>query len=263
LQEIDATTFQEAARSLKMAYPNGDNPPIYFWNPTLDHDFVKDYTYNEIRAGNFLKVPSIFGDTANEGQVFIPKTVTSRQQAEQFLSDQFSNLGDEEKASMLRIWQSDTATAGPNPDAKWKEIASDIYGHIRYTCGTLNISAALAGNGSAPTWQYRWNVGTALHVSELSSIWNNGTSASAVFMQGYFASFVRSYDPNKYMTEFLLPKNVEMESPQWEEFGVPAGQNGQKRMVFGNDNVVAMKEVSTEERTKCDALIAMGIQLDQ
>jgi carboxylesterase type B len=260
---MDAVKFQEAARNLKMAYPGGDNPPIYFWNPTLDYDFVRDYTYNEIRARNFLKVPSIFGDTANEGWVFTPKSITSRQRAEQFLSDQFTSLNQEEKNRLRRIWNAHVDD-GTRLNPQWKEIASDIYGHVRYTCGARNLSAAFAANASGPAWQYRWDVGTALHVAELSAIWNNqhnGSSAAAVFMQGYFASFIRAYDPNMFMPEFLLHKNVEQDSPNWEEVG--AGEAIEKRMLFADDYVVGIGYIASEERIKCDALMSMGIQLEQ
>jgi carboxylesterase type B len=258
LREMDAVKFQEAARNLRMPFPSGQDPPLYFWNPTLDHGFIQDYTFNEISAGKFVKVPSIFGDTANEGWVFTPQSITSGPRAEQFLQDQFTNLNEQEKAQILRLWE---APYEGRLDPKWKKIASDVYGHIRYTCGALNISAAIAANGSAPVWQYRWNVGEALHVSELPAIWNGGASAAAVFMQHYLVSFVRSYDPNRFPSDFSLQNGATLETPGWKEFGHETAE--QKRMHFGNDNAVHMREVSPEEAIRCDALLNMGIQLEQ
>jgi carboxylesterase type B len=80
LINLDAVTFQKAARDLKKPYPGAQNPPIFFWNPTLDKDFVKDYTYNEFQNNHFVKVPTIIGDTTNEGLGFTGKTVSSAEQ---------------------------------------------------------------------------------------------------------------------------------------------------------------------------------------
>lgn len=256
MREMDAVTFQNAVRSLKVSYPGGKTPPIYFWNPTLDYDFIRDYTYNEIEAGHFVKVPSIFGDDTNEGIVFTPKTVTSLQRTEQFLSDQFTTLNKKDKASLRRVWSGPPDTSF---DPRWRNIASDIYGRIRYTCGGLNISAAYVANGTVPTWQYRWNVGTAVHVSEIHSIWGNGTTAAGVFMQGYFASFIRSFDPNKYNREYHLSGNVTLTSPDWDTFGEGNG----KRMLFNDNNDVHVEDVSQDDRNKCDTITSMGLQLYQ
>ncbi|KAF2787323.1 alpha/beta-hydrolase [Melanomma pulvis-pyrius CBS 109.77] len=256
IQNLDAVAFQSAVRSFKEPFPGGKTPPIFFWNPTLDYDFVQDYTYNEVKAGHFVKVPTIFGDTTNEGLMFTPPNINSLQKSEQFIVDQFPNIDRADKIRIRSVW--------PGPlnfifDPQWRNVASDIYGHIRYICPGLNISHAYAENGSVPTWQYRWNVGSALHVAELGAIWNNGTSASYVFMQKYMASFIRSYDPNKHTGNFLLRGGQNLSSPTWNTFGDGNG----KRMLFSNDNQVGMEDVSQEDRDKCDIITDLGIQLDQ
>src|SRR5205823_4733706 len=134
------------------------------------------------RAGHFVKVPTIFGDATNEGTIFTPGTITSQQRAEQFIGNQFTNLDNEDKARIRKAWRGPPDTTF---DKRWANVAADVYGHIRYTCGGLSISAAYSIDGTHPTFQYRWNVGTALHVSEIMSIWNNGSTAAGVFMQNY------------------------------------------------------------------------------
>lgn len=255
LQDLDAVNFQKAVRNLKISFPGGNSVPIYFWNPTLDYDFIKDYTYNEIKKGHYVKVPSIFGDTTNEGWVFTPKSITSQHKAAEFVANQFVNLDRQEQKRIKMAWQ------GPpdiSRDVRWRNVASDIYGHIRYTCGTLNITAASADNGSFPVYQYRWDVGNAWHVGEIGSIWNNGTSASGVFMQGYFASFIRSYDPNKHVVDLEIG-STSRTSPTWEQFGTERG----RRMLLSNNDVVEMEDVSVSDRTKCDLITSLGVQLEQ
>jgi carboxylesterase type B len=59
---------------------------VSFWNPTLDKDFVKDYTYNEFQNNHFVKVPTIIGDTTNEGLGFTGKTVSSKRRNNSLVS---------------------------------------------------------------------------------------------------------------------------------------------------------------------------------
>ncbi|KAJ4395314.1 hypothetical protein N0V91_010913 [Didymella pomorum] len=256
LATLDTVTFQTAVRSLKIPFPGGKNAPIYFWNPTLDYDFVQDYTYNELKNDRYVKLPTIFGDSTNEGINFTPKTISNYDRARQFIVDQFPGAN----------WQK-IRTAWNNPmnalaDARWRALASDVYGHIRYTCPNLNMSSVYAENNTFPTYQYRWNVGTASHVGELPSIWNNGTSAANVFMQAYWASFIRSFDPNKHSTDFLVSKGKEVNSPDWQTFSNSMGGLG-NRLRFGDDNQVVMEQVTQQEWDRCGVITNMGLHLEQ
>lgn len=253
MASLDAVAFQTAVRTLKKPFPGATNPPIFFWNPTLDGDFIKDYTYNELKSGHFVNVPTIFGDATNEGSIFTPKNIASLARAQQFVQDQFPNI---DWRQIREVWQ------GPKDimqDPRWRTLASDVYGHIRYTCPNLNISATYALNNSFPTWQYRWNVGAASHVGELLPIWNNATSAAGVFIQAYWASFIRSYDPNKHAAEFLIAKGQSLQSPDWKVFGT----DNEQRLAFNDNNVVQMEEVSQEEWKRCDVIDDMGLHLKQ
>lgn len=252
LTTLDAVKFQAAVRTLKKPFPGGAAPPIYFWNPTLDYDFIADYTYNELRAGNFVKVPTIFGGTTNEGINFTPPSIVSLPRARQFILNQFPSVNWQK---IVAVWKGPADTA---QDPRWRAYASDIYGHIRYNCPALNVSNTYALNNTNPTWQYRWNVGTASHVAELLPIWNNATSAPGVFIQAYWASFIRSYDPNKHAAEYLLAKGEELISPNWNSFG-----NGEKRLVFNDNDVVNMGSVPESEWTRCDVIDDMGLHLKQ
>lgn len=253
LTSLDAVTFQAAVRAVKLPFPGATNPPIFFWNPTLDFDFIKDYTYNELKLGHFVNVPTIFGDATNEGSIFTPKNIVSLARAQQFVQDQFPNV---DWRQIREVWK---GPADISQDPRWRTLASDVYGHIRYTCPNLNISATYALNNTYPTWQYRWNVGAASHVGELLPIWNNATSAAGVFIQAYWASFIRSFDPNKHATEFLLAKGQSMESPEWVEFNT----DDHRRLAFNDNNMVQMEEVSQEEWDRCEVIDDMGLHLKQ
>lgn len=257
LTALDAVSFQRAVRTLKKPFPDAKNPPIYFWNPTLDRDFIQDLTYKQLRAGKFVKVPTIFGDTTHEGVNFTPKNIKSMPDAQGFITDQFPGL---DWNAVRAAWKAPTNLVS---DSRWYEVASDVYGHIRYNCPTLNISSTYAAASNASTWTYRWNVGTASHVGELLPIWNNATSAAGVFIQAYWASFIRSYDPNKHVADFLVAAGGEparnLQSPKWNTFG---GNNGQK-LEFNDGNDVSMKQVTNQEYDRCDVIEAMSLTLKQ
>ncbi|KAF2267313.1 alpha/beta-hydrolase [Lojkania enalia] len=255
LKDLDAVTFQNAVKALKMPFPGGRNPPLWFWNPTLDYDFIRNFTYYEINAGHFVQVPTIFGDDTNEGAVFTPISVNSKQRAEQFVADQFVNLN----KTLGYALEDDFPGPVDRFSSRWQTVAANMYGHIRYTCPSLNVSAALAKNGSVPTYLYRWNYGTAHHVAELGPIWNGGTNAAAFFVQNYWQSFIRTYNPNTYKTEFATAGGTIVMSPTWEQ----RMDSGANRMLFGNDNMVRMEEVPLEEQERCDMIYGLGMQLQQ
>jgi carboxylesterase type B len=254
---MDAVSFQDAVRDLDVPYPGAKNAPIYPFNPTIDHDFIQDYTYNEFKNGHFVKVPIIIGDSTNEGLIFTTKAVSSLQKAYTFVADQFPNLDAQDQEAIEGVWQGPT---DESYDGRWRNVAADIYGHIRYICPGLNFSSAYADSTSVNTWQYRWDVGPALHVGELGPIWHNGTQASQAFVQQYWISFIRSYDPNQYTTSYWTDGGTKMTSPNWETFGKTG--NG-RRLLFGDDNVVKMEDVPHEEMDKCNLLSGMGLQLQQ
>jgi carboxylesterase type B len=253
LTSMDAVSFQKAVRSQKKPFPGAKNPPIYFWNPTLDYDFIKDLTYNELRAGHFVKVPTIFGDATNEGIIFTPSNIVTMERAQQFIEDQFPG------SNWQRLSKAWNVTDEESSDPQWRQIASDMYGHIRYNCPTLNLSSSYSTNNTYPTWTYRWNVGAASHVAELMPIWHNATSAAGVFIQAYWASFIRSYDPNKHVADYLVAAGgqaaKELVSPMWETHGTGNG----KRLQFNDGNVVEMEDVDNLEWNRCDIISNMGV----
>ena len=256
LESMDAVTFQNAVRQLHLPFPGGKNPPIFQFNPIIDDDFLQDYTYNEFRNGHFVKVPTIIGDTTNEGLIFTSKAVDTSEKAYTFVTDQFTNVNAQDQKEIANVWP-----GPPEPtDPQWRNTAADIYGHIRYICPGLNFSSAYADETSLSTWQYRWDVGPALHVGELTSIWFNGTQAAQVFVQGYWLSFIRSFDPNAHPRSFWTRSGEKLTSPKWETFGKSGNES---RLLLDDKNVVKMEKVSEQELERCNVINGMGLQLNQ
>jgi len=254
---MDAVTLQNAVRTLSIPFPGGKSPPIYPFNPTLDYDFIQDYTYNEFMKGHFVDIPTIIGDSTNEGLSFTSKTVSSLQEAYEFVSDQFTNMDHQDQQKIQTVWP---GPSNHTEDERWRDIAADIYGHIRYQCPGLNFSSTMAEKGVQPTYQYRWNVRPALHVGELGSIWNNGTSAASSFIQAYWISFIRSYDPNKYKAEFFSKESGKLTSPTWETFG---STGNRQRLLFEDKDVVKMENVTDQEWARCRIISDLGLQMSQ
>jgi hypothetical protein len=92
------------------------------------------------------------------------------------------------------------------------------------------------------------------------SVWNNGTQAAQVFVQGYWLSFIRSFDPNKHVKSFWTEDGEKLTSPKWDTFGKDGNET---RLLFDNRNVVKMEEVSDRELERCKVVNGMGLQLKQ
>ncbi|OCL02914.1 alpha/beta-hydrolase [Glonium stellatum] len=248
LQEMDAVKFQTAVRGLKIPFPGAADPPVYFWGPTLDYDFIKGYTYEELEAGHFVKVPAIFGDDTNEGIIFTPKTIDSEKLADQFIKDQFPTVTTSELSQLRAVFPGPSNTQS---DPAWRTQAAQVYGHLRYICPGMNVSSVFSNTNGAKTWNYRWNVGGATHVSELSSVFYDGDTDAGKFIHQYWASFIRSLDPNTYRMSG---------APTWDNWG---GSNGSTRIVFNDKNVVNMEDVPSQEQQACDVVNNLGVALEQ
>ena len=60
LRSLNTTYFQQ--ESFNIPFPGASSPPLYMYGPTLDHDFITDYTYRAFANGAFVRVPGIYGD---------------------------------------------------------------------------------------------------------------------------------------------------------------------------------------------------------
>ena len=154
LRSLTAKELQE--QNFNTPFPGAQNPPLYMYGPTLDYDFISDYTYRAYAQGKFVKVPAIGGDDTNEGTIFAPMDAANISDTDTFIKDQFPAITLEQ----LRVWNSLYPITGTPefPDSgRARREASKGYGEMRYICPGIFISGVQA-NMSVPNWNYRWNV---------------------------------------------------------------------------------------------------------
>ncbi|KAL2794075.1 Alpha/Beta hydrolase protein [Aspergillus keveii] len=275
--DVDALQRQNIATPL----PGAQERPIYFYAPVIDGDLVPDYTYRMFEEGRFIQVPVIFGDVTNEGTVFTPMNLTSITAVYDFLRDQFPALTPRHLSRIDHYYLQNVNSTQPylNASRYWRP-ASTAYGELRYNCPGMAMSAAYA-NADIPSWNYHYSVldpedeasgDGVYHVVELNAIWGSDnvwysedvgspppasyyTSNAPIIpvMQGYWTSFIRSFDPNTYR----YPG-----SPRWETWeGVGRGGGGQR--LFIRTGETRMESVPADQRERCEYLISIGVEITQ
>lgn len=270
LRDLSATTLQKV--NFNSPFPGAQEPPLYMYGPTLDNDLVPDYTYRLFTKGKFLKVPTIMGDDVNGGTIFVPKTTNNISDSDTFLKDQFPALTLSQLAQINKLYPVAGTPVFPDSGRYWRQC-SNAYGDIRYKCPGEYISSMYQTHGVTDAWNYLWNVTDPTqgeegygvpHTIEVNAIWgpenvnggaplsyySNGTNANIVpVVQGYWTSFIRSYNPNTYR----LPG-----SPIWGNWI----ESQKDRLVF-RTNATAMEPVSQAERMHCDYFNSIGVSITQ
>ncbi|MCJ1359972.1 MAG: hypothetical protein MMC33_009975 [Icmadophila ericetorum] len=263
LRKLNITEFQKA--NINEPFPGAPGDPIFPYNPTLDYDFITDYPIESFTAGKFIKVPTIFGDDSDEGTVFTPQNVETVTQTENFLRNQFPLLNSEQLETYNQLYDFNS-TAGP---LYWQK-ASIAYGETRYICPGIELSNTLSLYNNSQVWNYRYNVidpqqaGFNLgvpHTAELPAIWGwtPGSTRSygpgqlngniQAIMQGYWSSFIRTYDPNVYRAEG---------TPVWEEWVAEKGNR-----IRLETNTTTMEVVDDEQKERCDYLASIAVEIAQ
>jgi len=279
LRNLDIETLQ--SQNIATPLPGALEPPLYFYAPVVDGDLVPDYTYRMFEEGRFIRVPVIFGDVTNEGTVFTPQNLTSITAVNNFLRDQFPAITERHLARIKDYYlQSvDSAQRYPNATRYWRP-ASNAYGELRYNCPGIAMSAAYA-DADVPSWNYHYSVldpedeasgDGVYHVVELNAIWGpdnvwysedigspppasyyTSNAPTIPVMQGYWTSFIRSFDPNT----FRYPG-----SPRWETW--ERGRRGDEgQRLFIRTGETRMESVPADQWERCEYLISIGVELTQ
>ncbi|KAJ5732063.1 hypothetical protein N7493_003544 [Penicillium malachiteum] len=252
--------------------PGAPGNPLYLYSPTIDGDLVQDHTITLFEEGKFIKVPVIFGDDTNEGTIFVPTNTSSVQQADNFIKDQFPSISTDQINKINDMYlQKDQTRNFPNSGPYWRP-ASNAYGELRYICPGMLMSSVYAKAG-LPSWNYHYAVldptqvtkgfGTP-HTVEVNAIWGPeyvSTSPPASYytsnagivpvMQGYWTSFVRTLNPNTLR---------DSSSPEWNTWG--SGDDAYNR-IFIRTNQTKMETVPSSQRSRCEYLISIGVELRQ
>ncbi|KAL8687313.1 MAG: hypothetical protein Q9224_005191 [Gallowayella concinna] len=262
-------------------FPNTTRRPLFAYNPTLDHDFIPDYTLNLFSSGRFLKLPAIYGDPTNEGTVFVPRNLDTAEASNNWLQAQFPALNSTQTTWFQKTYP--PATTKPNfpiKTSKYWQSTAEGYGELRYICPGLSLNNAYNRQGVKGNWNYRYAVldpenekngyGTP-HVAEVNAIWGAPAGSPRSYMttnknmipvlQGYWNSFIRDFDPNTYR---------QPGTPRWEEWGTAdfadRGRPGmRKRIVFQNQagRKTEMEEVTGEQWERCQRWSEWGVSLAQ
>ena len=195
------------------------------------------------------------------------RNTSTRAEQDYYLRNQFPYITTDMLDELDATYPNPNQTC-PNTGCLWRK-ASDIYGNLRYMCPGLYISEAYAAAG-VPSWNYRYNVedpaqvadGVGVpHTVERAVIWGYGypdsyapgeENAWAVpWIQGYWTSFIRSYDPNAHRLEG---------TPRWDEWR--AGAWG-PRLLFETEDATGMEAVSDTLRAQCEHAFGIGVDIKQ
>ncbi|KAL9618080.1 MAG: hypothetical protein Q9160_007150 [Pyrenula sp. 1 TL-2023] len=257
--------------NINTASPGAQQAPLYMYSPVIDGELVPDYTYRLFAEGKFVKLPAIYGDDTNEGTIFVPESTANISDSDTFMQNQFPAITVEQLRTINDLFPNLNLTF-PNSGPFWRQ-ASNAYGEIRYICPGIFCSDAHANFSGTTTWNYRFAVldpdqdaqglGTP-HTVEVNAIWgpdnvNGGAPASYLpgginagvvpLIQGYWTSFIRSYNPNTYRLAG---------SPEWQEWSV----DGKQRLLFLT-NGTSMESVPEDQRARCAYLSSIGVALRQ
>ena len=270
LRNLDVNALQQ--KNVNRPHPGAKGKPLYLYGPTVDEDLVPDYTYRLFQEGKFIKVPVIFGDDTNEGTKFVPKSTSSVDEADTFIQNQFPAITRDHLDRINSIYLTpDQTKEFPGAGSYWRP-ASTAYGEMRYICPGIDLSSIYAAAG-VPSWNYHYavqdpadessGVGTP-HTVEANAIWgptNTNKKAPASYyttnagivpvMQGYWTSFITSLDPNTKR----LPSSL-----KWQTWG--QGGDGYQR-IFIRTNETKMETVPQGQRSRCEYLTSIGIDLKQ
>lgn len=281
LRSKSATELQ--AHNQNLPYPGAEHPPLFMWNPVIDHDLIQNLTYAAFDSGSFVRVPVIFGDDTNGGTIFAPRRTSSLTQSNTFLHDHFPYLTRKHLRRIDTLYPNN-GPQFPHLGSWWRQV-SNAYGDLRYMCPNLFISSALSRHGLKGNWNYRYNVedpaqvaqGLGVpHTVELGAIWGPenvhgnvpasyraGQSNAWIVpvMQGYWTSFIRALDPNVYRADG---------APVWEEFSISTQDGGSageeeawSRMLFDKPHTSGMEKVSTSTRAQCTYVSEIGVAIRQ
>lgn len=254
LRNVDIKTLTENNPNIPTPGSAGGTPN-FMWSNVIDGDFTQDYTYKLFAEGKFVKVPVIFGDDTNEGTIFTPKNISDYTAMNNFLLNNFVHLNPTQldKIDSLYPKAEDYPDAGPY----WR-TAANAYGEMRYNCPGIKLSATY-DQADVPSYNYHWDYLTAQskqtglgvsHTAEIGSIWDPSGHPLSSIIASYWASFIRSKDPNTYKLD---------SAPKWETFG-----GNMQRVHFPSDgSPVAMENVPDDQKKRCEYLSSIAVDIKQ
>ncbi|KXH30585.1 carboxylesterase [Colletotrichum salicis] len=235
------------------------------FNPNLDGDLVKAPTLQRFAEGKYLKVPAIAGTCTDEGTKNVPQRTDTVEEAFKNMNDQATqSLSNASLALLRETYLDKPQPVFPKSGKLWRQLAT-AHGDYRAHCITKIFQDAMARDGVA-TFNYRYGPLDdeqeaqgfgAYHTVELNGVFgpNNTdgappksystTNAPIVpLTQAYWASFVRSLDPNA--------AKIQAGMPEWQAWTV----DGKQRLLFQN-NTGTMEGMPAAQQDNCAMLAPM------
>lgn len=268
LRNLDIEKFQK--ENIQIPYPQSKRKPLYSYGPTVDGELIPNLTSHLFENGEFLRLPTIFGDDTNEGTIFVPRNVSNIEDATTFIRDQFPYISPPELDWFKKTYLSHPDTQKYKNTGSYWAVTATGYGEMRYICPGIALSRQFTSYGVSTTWNYHYAVldptldskgdGT-VHTTEVNAIWGpewTGTTPPKSYystnadivpvMQGYWTSFIRTYDPNVYR----YPG-----SPAWGAW------DGNYWRLFVRTNETKMEQVPQSQKERCQYLESIEQDLRQ
>lgn len=270
LRDLEFDVLQE--QNYNIPFPGASIPPLYMYSPTIDNDLVSDYTYSLFSKGKFRKVPVIFGDDTNEGTIFAPFNTSSVDDADEFLQANFPTVKNKQLVEINSMYMAQPDDpVYPGAGEYWQGL-SNAYGEMRYICPGMYLSSAY--NDDDDTAKSNWNYHYAVtdwgaehsgygtqHTIEVNAIWgpeyvsapapasySTNNSAIVPVMQGYWTSFIRSFNPNTHRARG---------SPEWNTWG------DEQNRIYIRTGETKMETVPDAQSKRCKYLQSIAVALDQ
>ncbi|KAF2157154.1 alpha/beta-hydrolase [Myriangium duriaei CBS 260.36] len=270
LRSLNSSYLQ--SHNINIAGPGATAPPLYMYAPTFDKNYLTDYTLKAFSRADIILLPSIWGDSTNEGTIFAPKKTNSLADSDTFLKNQYPTITNTELNTINSLYP--VAEQFPNAGSYWRQLAN-AYGEVRYICPGIYIPTKLlnlySGWVKPAVWNYHWNVidptdaasGKGVrHTVELTAIFGpeyvtdavpasyrpGGVNAPLVpVIQKYWTNFVRALDPNAYP----IPALNGVPSPAWGNW---PSNGGNSRLLFETGGV-AMEKVPADQQSRCNTVL--------
>ncbi|KAL2134032.1 hypothetical protein VTI74DRAFT_1196 [Chaetomium olivicolor] len=278
LRGKDVAELQAANRA--QPFPERSEPPLplFYWTPCVDGDFLRDLPYRLFQKGEVVRVPMAFGTSTNEGSIFGPNAATPSE-VTTFFNNNYPLLTPNDTSAILEVYPQLPPLPAHN---LWFPTASQAYGESTFICPQLhvlnylsptssNTSSNATSRSKTKLYAYRYNVHDAEnlaaglgvpHVFDAAAIFGpdslgpGGSRASyktynagvVPLMMGYWISFVRSLDPNRFRMEG---------APVWEVWDGREGGEGMRRLVIETEGA-RMETMPKEERERCTFWLGLG-----
>lgn len=270
LRALDIEVLQKF--NIKTKFPNAKILPIFPYNPTLDDDFIQDYTLKLFEDGHFVFVPAIYGDTTDEGTIFVTRKVSTLEESKDFIQGQYPVIKPYHLDVLSNLYP--PLQQFPGSGKHWHST-SEAYGELRYVCPGIHLSNLYSRYNVKGVYNYRYNVAEpgnvanglgVPHVAELNAIWsqkkpvaNPGSDFNAdipLLMQKYWISFIRTFDPNVYRHPG---------SPRWEEWTADGrGAGKPSRLVVQHGvNASKIEELQEPQKRRCDNITSWAVSIKQ